>query len=204
LENFTWHNGKVFNFWRRTGEVISTNKMSETHISSSGGGGHVDPQYGGHVAAAQISSTVITTHEFWLKEEDGTERAVQLRGKNIPLAVGQKVTLIAGSVLGEDQGYYVVLYNHNAKKHWLIQDGWSFYSCHVPETTEFMMGVKLGAVVISALLSWYYISGYLAIAIVAWSVYILASKIMKNDKSSKALDALFEKMARELSVAKQA
>ena len=198
MENFTWHNGKEFEFWALTGEVLSTNKLNETHVSSSGGGGHVDPQYGGHVAAAQVSSVVITTHEFWLKEEDGTEQAVQLRGKNIPLAVGQKVTLIAGSVLGEDQGYYVVLYNHNAKKHWLIQNGWSFYSCHVPETDEFMKSVKLGAVVISALLAWYYISGYLAIAIVVWSVYNLASKTMKNDKSSKALDALFEKMAKEL------
>ena len=96
MENFTWFDGKEFKFWTRTGEVISSNKRSETHIMSSGGGGHVDPQYGGHVAAAQVSSKVVTVHEFWFREENGKEIAVNMRDVNIPLAVGQKITESTG------------------------------------------------------------------------------------------------------------
>ncbi|MDI1299550.1 hypothetical protein [Methylotenera sp.] len=211
MENFTWHDGKTFEFWTKTGEVLSTNKVSETHVSSSGGGGHVDPQYGGHVAAAQVSSTVTINHEFWIKEEDGTERAVQLYDNDIPLKVGQKITLIAGKLLGAEKGYYVVLYNHNAKKHWIISDATRLYNHIFPKTHLYeldlilwLFNIKIIAYVIVPLLVWYYINGYVALAIFAWGIYSTFSKLMKDSKSANALDAQLEKMAKEIAQANQA
>lgn len=55
----------------RTGVCIKTDEKtwSETHVSSSGGGGYVHPQYGGNVSAAQVSSTVTTRREqkLWVR-----------------------------------------------------------------------------------------------------------------------------------------
>lgn len=201
MENFTWFDGKEFNFWTCTGEVISSNKTSETHIMSSGGGGHVDPQYGGHVAAAQISSKVITVHEFWFREENGNEVAVNMRDVNIPLAVGQKITLLLSGLVNEKSGYsyYVVLYNHSAKKHWLMLNGLGLYhkACE-PEVKMFVMNAKFLAVFAGLLLIWYYISGYISLALIVWGIYYLITQSLKVQKSAKALDAKFEQWAEKI------
>jgi hypothetical protein len=207
MENFTWHNGKTFEFKTRTGEVLSTNKISETHVSSSGGGGYVDPQYGGQVAAAQVSSTVTINHEFWIKEEDGNERAVQLYG-DIPLKVGQKVTLILCTLLGEEKGYYVVLYNHNAKKHWFIFSGEKLYNNFFPSKAGLyadhpvflLFNVKFMAYIVGSLLAWYFINFYAGLAVLAWGIYRAFAAAKKQENSGKALDAHLEKMAKDLSV----
>ena len=91
LESFK-HNNKEIVFWEITGEVMSSNKHSETQVWSSGGGGYVGPQ-GGQVAAPTVQSRAITNHEFWLKTTDGKEKSIQLSDVDIPLREGQKITL---------------------------------------------------------------------------------------------------------------
>ncbi|MCD8548986.1 MAG: hypothetical protein LRY75_20675 [Shewanella xiamenensis] len=130
MEDFSYR-GKEVKFWRVTGEVIGSDKYSETHVSvsSSGGGGYVGP-HGGHISAPNIhtTTTAITNHEFWIKTEEGLEKAIKLRGVDIPLRVGQRITIISacrkadGSGWTQDgPGWYSVLVNHSVEKHWYIQ-----------------------------------------------------------------------------------
>ena len=42
MKNFSI-NGREIEFWERTGEVLASDKHSETHVWSSGGGGAVGP-----------------------------------------------------------------------------------------------------------------------------------------------------------------
>jgi len=111
--------GKALKFWSITGEVLSQNKFSETHVSSSGGGGYVGKS-GGHVSAPTVRSSTSINQEFWIKTDDGKEKSVQLYDQDIPIREGQKITLISGGLKGKDPGYKLVLVNHNSKEHWLI------------------------------------------------------------------------------------
>ena len=113
------HRGKNVEFWQVTGEVLGSNKYSETHVSSSGGGGYVG-QHGGHVSAPTIHSSTVTNHEFWIKTEDGLEKPIKLRGIDVPLRPGQKITLISAGRKEAGSGWYSILVNHSAGKHWFI------------------------------------------------------------------------------------
>jgi len=126
MENFS-HRGKDVEFWHITGEVIGSDKYKETHVSSSCGGGNISGSitggYGsvsGHISAPNIHSEVITNHEFWIKTEDGLEKDVKLYNRDIPLRVGQKVTLIWATRKGRSNSPYTILVNHSANKHWFI------------------------------------------------------------------------------------
>lgn len=67
MENFK-HRNKEIEFWSVTGEIMAQNKYSETHVSSSGGGGYIGA-HGGHIRAPSVHSTTVTNHEFWIKTE---------------------------------------------------------------------------------------------------------------------------------------
>lgn len=116
MEDFTF-NGKTVEFWEISGQVISTDKFSETHVYSQGGG----PVYGGGSSLPSVHSNVVTKQEFWLKTVDGAEKSIQLAGADVPLRVGQKVTVIAAKRQGSDSsGCYVALVNHTAKSPWFF------------------------------------------------------------------------------------
>ncbi len=107
-------------FSTTTGEVLGSNKHSETHVHASGGGGYINSQGGGYVAPPQITSTTINTHEFWLRLPNGKEQSVTLKNVQIPLRTGQKVSLISGFLNKADYGKYLKLINHNELKAWNI------------------------------------------------------------------------------------
>ena len=118
MEEFV-HKGKQIAFAGMTGEVVGSQKFSETKISSSGGGGYVGPE-GGRISAPTIRSTSVTNHEIWIRAEDGVEHNVSLRGLDIPLREGQKVTLVATARKGAGVMMYCMLVNHSAGRHWYI------------------------------------------------------------------------------------
>ncbi len=121
MDNFKYKDRNVqINYF--TGEVINTSKHSETYVTSSGGGGYVGPD-GGHVNAPQISSSTVTCHEFWIRQDDGRERSVSLRGYDIPLRAGQRVTMVMASDARADHGHYTTLVNHTADRHWNLMSG---------------------------------------------------------------------------------
>ncbi len=93
MESFK-HGKKEVAFYTVTGEVLGNDKYSETHVSSSGGGGYVG-QYGGHISAPQVSSRTTTNQEIWIKTESGSEKSIQLKGYDIPMRPGHKITVIS-------------------------------------------------------------------------------------------------------------
>lgn len=113
------HRGKTIEFKSLTGVVLESDKRSETKISASGGGGHIGPN-GGSISNVSISSSTTTLHEFWIRTEDGSERDVQLKGVDIPLRAGQKITLISAGKKGDTKTWYATLINHNANKRWSV------------------------------------------------------------------------------------
>jgi len=57
MENYTYR-GKELNYWKVSGDVVATDKFSETHISSSGGGGQSVPM--GGILARQRSVQILS------------------------------------------------------------------------------------------------------------------------------------------------
>lgn len=112
---------KNLHFYRRSGEVLSQYKHSETHISSSGGSASVS-RHGTNVNAPTISSNVVTKHEVWLKQEDGNEYSFTLINENIPIREGQQISLIFCGLADENSGKRSALVNHSSNKYWLLKD----------------------------------------------------------------------------------
>lgn len=107
---------KVIDLAVITGVVIGTEKRSETHVSSSGGGGFVGRD-GGPVSAPTIRSLVTTKHEFWLKLDNGAEKPFCLSDVDIPLTAGQKISMISVKNADSDDEYWCGLFNHNAREY---------------------------------------------------------------------------------------
>jgi hypothetical protein len=201
MEDFS-HRGKNVKFWSVTGEVIGTNKYSETHVSSSGGGGYVG-QYGGHVSAPTIHSSTITNHEFWIKTEDGYEKDIKLRGVDIPLRAGQKITLISAGMKGEDTGWHCIFINHSAGKHWFINNE---KGLNRKLELEVVTGKSvIFAIIIFVAMAWVSLTvtedaDSLLLAFVITGIFIayrIFVKCFYTSKLNKSLKAYLEKLAQE-------
>jgi hypothetical protein len=86
------HGDVTVHFSHVSGTVLSSRKHSETHVTSTGGGGRAG-RNGGYVEAPKVRSTVVTRHEFWIRKTDGTEQVFQFTDRNIPLREGQQVSM---------------------------------------------------------------------------------------------------------------
>lgn len=70
--------GETIRLTARPGVVVSEPKIwSETRVSSSGGGGYVHPQHGGHVAAPSVHSTSVERSSYFVKY--GNEWEAEIR-----------------------------------------------------------------------------------------------------------------------------
>jgi hypothetical protein len=97
-----------------TGIVESVKDWSETHVSSSGGGGYLQGGTG-TVSAPTVRSTSIHRQVFFLKYEDGTQE--EFNTPLISVAVGHKVTGVWGAKQGNDTGHYLGYYDHTTNKY---------------------------------------------------------------------------------------
>jgi len=110
---------RYINFHRTSGTVLEHKRSSETHVSSSGGGGYVG-SHGGQVAAAQVHSTVITTDDIWIEQENGSEKKISLTNYDVALRSGHKISIFYAVLEGENKGPYMCLVNHSdGQTHWL-------------------------------------------------------------------------------------
>ena len=109
MRSFT-HKKNTIDFWQVTGEVLSHDKHSETHVSSYGGGGYVGPQ-GGHISPAIVSSTVTNKQDIWIKADDGQELSLHLTGVDVPLRAGQKITVLLAKRKEQDDSAACVVYS---------------------------------------------------------------------------------------------
>jgi len=112
------YKGREAEFSTLTGIVISSQRHSETHVTSSGGGGYVGSN-GGYVSAPTVSSYAIDCHDFWLKTTSGEEVSVQLRGMNIPLREGQKVVMLLVKK-PKHSAKYAALINKTTNKYFIL------------------------------------------------------------------------------------
>jgi hypothetical protein len=105
-----------------TGTVFGSQKHSQTHVYSSGGGGTVQGGTG-YVAAPTVSSSVTTTHEFWIRTDHGEQIPVQIPSGNMPLADGQRVSLVHAQLAGaKDARPLIQIVNHSATQRWTFND----------------------------------------------------------------------------------
>lgn len=199
MENFSYR-GTSIRFWKMTGEVISTQKYSDTHLSSSGGGGYVNQGGSGYISAPKIHSRVVTQHEFWLKTEDGQEVDIKLSDFDIPLREGQKITIISAGNAKGSNGWYSVLVNHNAGQHWFINNATSLNQKlkYAPLTiTPIVASVPVFiAVAILALILWQTKDTFVAFVIcIPFLFYALTKEQGKIKEAQQKLDRHLESLA---------
>jgi hypothetical protein len=91
-----------------------TQRWSTTTVQSSGGGGYVNPTYGGYVAPPTISSKV-TQHEkteFWVQDTDGKQQQFSFPNDEFPVAQGHRVRIVwGGSTKNKNKGNYLFAHN---------------------------------------------------------------------------------------------
>lgn len=136
-------------FYAVSGKVLETKKYTETHISSSGGGGYASASSEGgsfvHISAPKIESKVLTNLEFWIQTSDGEERAIKLPGVDIPMREGQIITLISAHKPENKEGTWTLLVNHNAKNYWTLSNG-KFLTDHFGIAHETSFYAAFGAI----------------------------------------------------------
>lgn len=134
-----------------SGRILDQQKGIETHVTSSGGGGYLH-QGTGYVSAPTVSSYNVTRHEFWVELTDGTQHPIQLRGLDIPLSVGQNVTLAYGAdKKGDTQ--LALLVNHAAKQYWQITGSPALLHLAGEKTPLYLAGVIAATGVLWAVVS---------------------------------------------------
>lgn len=101
------------------GVVVGDKKWSDTHISSSGGGGYVGPQ-GGYVSLPSVKSSVKQRHEVWFKM-DGADQEfdLDLGGLDVPIREGHKVTFLEAYV-NEDRKLFFLINKATRQSHRLL------------------------------------------------------------------------------------
>jgi hypothetical protein len=136
---------------------MSSSKWSETHVSSSGGGGYLH-QGSGHVSAPTVSSTVKSKHEFWIQTADGHQIAVQLTDADFPLMPTQLITLVsAPSAQKPDEPRWVYVRNHSAKQSWILNAPAAVISAQMHPMRPWSIGVAVGLAALGLLLGIFFL-----------------------------------------------
>jgi len=125
--------GKTVQFLVIRGEVLSTDRNYETHVTATGGGGYVD-KHGGDVAPPKITSHAIEKHEFWIKDATGVERSFWLHNAHIPLRPGQRVSVVLAHRTEDETSRVVAVVNHSA-------ENWNRVS-HIKQTSAELRLIK--------------------------------------------------------------
>lgn len=105
-----------------TGTIEKINRWSDTKVWSSGGGGYVDPKFGGHVESAQVHSRVTQRCEAFIRKDDGSEMALDLGFTGLKLREGSRIFLLSGAPSNSDSGYYAYAENLDTGEYWTQVD----------------------------------------------------------------------------------
>lgn len=119
MHKFT-HGDVTVDFTVLSGEVVGSEKMSETRITSTGGNGQFDSN--GQPIAVHINSVMVINHEFWIRTADGIEHDVNFRGLDIPLRSGQDISLISALSCDGKKVLHTCLQNQASAKTYQIRD----------------------------------------------------------------------------------
>jgi hypothetical protein len=123
MDDFVY-NGGAIKFSVESGRVLpGQQKISKTHVSSSGGGGYVSGG-SGFVDAPKITSTITTEQEFWLQARSGHQVPVRISGDVMAVNVDQEVSLLRARHPTKGGVWLVGIVNHSARKTaWLLAPG---------------------------------------------------------------------------------
>ena len=91
------------------GEVLEEKKWSTTQVAGGGGGMNAGT---GLPNPVNITSVSTTHDQFFLRSDSGEEKSFQLAGGGIALRKSHRVTVLWGTVKGNDHGKYLAVYNH--------------------------------------------------------------------------------------------
>ncbi|MGI4733662.1 MAG: hypothetical protein ACRYG7_00620 [Janthinobacterium lividum] len=94
--------------------VLTSQKQTQTHLYSEGGGGRVGPT-GGHIKAPQIKSYHTTKHELFVRLADGRELPIGFSFDNISVRPGNAITLVVVYRTDTQAGYYARLFNQDTQ-----------------------------------------------------------------------------------------
>jgi hypothetical protein len=97
-----------------SGIVVDSQKHTQTHVYSEGGGGRVGAT-GGTIKAPQVKSYNTTKHDIFLKLNTDQEVHVSFELDNIAVRNGHRITLLAVFHFDKDTGCYARLYNHTTE-----------------------------------------------------------------------------------------
>lgn len=126
MGEFRFPDGSVGWIQSQRGVVAGLRKWSETHVTSSGGGGYLH-QGTGHVAAPTVRSVAVEKAEFWLKPEAGSE--IRLMA-NVAVRDGHDVAVVWGNSASEQNGTHFYFRNYSTSSDWLLVENSPFESLY--------------------------------------------------------------------------
>lgn len=152
--------GKEFSFTAYSGTVLADKRLSETHITTSGGGGTIRNGEGS-VAAPTVRSNVVTNQDIWLRDDAGNERVLRLKGRDIPILENQRISVVVFQC-GDDSNE-ILLFNHNMKT-WHSLSSLGNYAQRYELPMPF--GRLTGVLAIVAGISLWSITGFFIVALI--------------------------------------
>ena len=191
-----------------TGTVLDSQKHTQSHVYSEGGGGYVGPN-GGRIKAATVKSYNTTRHDIFYRLADGREEHVHFPLDSIALRNGNVITLIAAFRGGSTSGHYVRLCNHDTGTVYNVLDSATWQAMTAPDPTDLasLKKIKTGYSFLIPLAIWLVlclitISGGLYLseqlpnsreliakvivyAIVSLPLFLIAALLMVHGKSKK-------------------
>lgn len=197
MKTLNFSNATV-NLETRTGVVLSTDKRSETQISSHGGGGYVGSN-GGYVAPPRISSRTVEIHEFWIKDEAGNEVPVQLAGANLPLRIGQTVSVIGACRPNAEQLFVAAVVNHSSGTTTRVLSNEDLAACLglTPDTYAKPLAF-FGAVV--AAIGWWVVLNFLVVGVGAGLIGFAAYRAFQASQKYPGYVGSLDYAVRELAI----
>lgn len=160
--------GKEFSFSSYSGTVIGEKRLSETHITTTGGGGAIRNGKG-NVSAPTVHSKVVTNQDIWLRGDTGNEFVLRLKGCNIPILENQRISVVLFQC-GEDSNE-ILLFNHNTKTWHSLCSQENYvkrYALPLP-----FWGYSKALACIPGLFLWYITENYIVALIAGAAVYYL-------------------------------
>lgn len=156
------------------GKVVSSSRWSQTHVSSSGGGGRIVGGTG-YIAAPTIESSTSDKNEVFSISSDGQESRFVFENRAVGFREGNRILVAWGSETGSKNGQYYYLENLDTGEK----------SDHTPEAPG---GIGCGTIISSFILS--VIFGWLVFMLssAGWDKYVAEPKFRQKamEQASKA------------------
>jgi hypothetical protein len=154
------------------GEVVDEKKWATTQVAGGGGGINTGSGLPNQVTITSVS----TTHDqFFLRNNEGQEKAFEFANAGLALRKGNRVTVLWGTIKGNEHGKYLAVYNHTTGQLSQIPD--SINNLAIPPMP---VPVFIG-----------YVAGVLGICFYGVGFVVLAVLIITRSKRKKELIATF-------------